>query len=106
MVARMRKVAPAPDSVSRMYSRRCTMTPAELAANTLLLAATDPRLLLECRSKEHAAALRVERNIKKAERFKREVAFAYRAMSPQPFFLFSHHEEEAPVVDTNKAKGS
>ena len=84
------------------------MTPAELAANTLSLAAMDPRLLLECRLKEHAAGLQLARKIRqaarkirKAEGFKRQVAAAYRCMRPEPIT-----DDEATDVATDNAKGS
>ena len=79
------------------------MTPAELAANTLVLAATDPRLLMECRVKEHAAALRAGRKIRKAEPFQRQVAGGYRAMRP---LALTKGSTEGTGVDTKDASGS
>ena len=102
MVARMRVSPPTQGAVSRMYRRRCTMTPAEFAANTRALAATDPRLLVECRLKEHAAVLRAMRNIRKAERVQRAVADRYRAMRP---LAVTADNTDGTDVDTNNAKG-
>ena len=103
MVVRMRVAHPTPSSVSRMLRLRCTMTPAELAANTLVLAATNPRLLMECRVKEHAAALRVGRKIRKSERRQREVAAGYRCLRP---IAETEGSTEGRGVDTKDASGS
>ena len=97
MVARMRVSPPTQGAVSRMYRRRCTMTP-----DTLALAATDPRLLVECRLKEHVAVLRARRKIRKADRLQRAVADCYTAMRPLAVTADNTHGTD---IDANNAKG-
>ena len=102
MVVRMRVSPPTQGAVSRMYRRRCTMTPAEFAANTLALAATYPRLLLECRLKEHKAVLRARRIIRQAERVERAVADCFTAMRQ---LAVTEDNTDGTHVASNNAKG-